>query len=422
MDLAKIQNRVAAGALMVLVMAAAIAMIPPMMFPVLKEHSEAARPRLRRRPDHRGGAAASRRHRSAHAAVDGLAQSQAGTADDPELFKTVRVLDADIRHLGTPVSVVFFCLSVLLLNYLLFRSRLVPRLISGWALVAVVPYVADGVLVMFGLLTRPRRPTVADSAIGPQRNGLGAVAARQGIPPERRRHAEPVDEDPRWPRGRAVRRLAAMQMVERPWGVVVYGAASVKAKPDLVRIRFKVIRLEQSPSESFQAASETVGEVRRALREHGVGDAAVERSRLGLKSAWEFGDERRFLGYECQASFAVESTNLDGVQALLIALVAAGANEIEAVDFDVRAKPDLRAEARRQAVAAARRKAELYAEAAGVRVGAVLHIDDIDSDNPDHRVYRGHGSYSGEASAEDLAPGHVVVNAAVILGLSISRD
>ncbi len=213
-----------------------------------------------------------------------------------------------------------------------------------------------------------------------------------------------------------------MQMIERPWGVVAFGAASVKAMPDLVRIRFQVVRLEQTPSESFAAASEAVHAVRQALRQHGVTDAAVERSRLDLKSVWDYGNQRRFLGYQCQASFAVESGDLDDVQQLLIDLVAAGANEIEAVDFDVRAKPELRAQARRQAVAAARRKAELYAEAAGVRVGAVLHIDDVDSDNPVNRLYRGHGSHTGEASAEDLAPGHVVVSASVILGLAISRD
>jgi uncharacterized protein YggE len=162
--------------------------------------------------------------------------------------------------------------------------------------------------------------------------------------------------------------------------------------------------------------------VRQALRGHGVADAAVDRSQLDLKSVWDYGNQRRFLGYRCQASFAVESTDLDDVQQLLIDLVAAGANEIEAVDFDVRAKPELRARARRDAVAAARRKADLYAEAAGVRVGAVLHIDDVDSDNPAHRLYRGHAPAQGEASAEDLAPGHVVVSAAVILGLAISRD
>ena len=213
-----------------------------------------------------------------------------------------------------------------------------------------------------------------------------------------------------------------MQMIERPWGLVTYGAASVKAMPDLVRARFKVIRLEQSPSDAFTAASEAVRTVRQALRDHSVADAAVDRSRLDLKSMWDYANQRRFLGYQCEASFAVESADLDGVQQLLIDLVAAGANEIEAVEFDVQAKPELRAEARRKAVAAARRKAELYADAAGVRVGAVLHIDDVDADNPRNEVYRGHTSYPGAASEEDLAPGHVVVSAAVMLGFAINHD
>jgi uncharacterized protein YggE len=215
--------------------------------------------------------------------------------------------------------------------------------------------------------------------------------------------------------------VARMQMIERPWGVVTYGAASVKAMPDLVRVRFKVIKLEQTPSEAFAAASDAVRTVRQALRDHGVADAAVERSRLDLKSAFDFANQRRFLGYQCQASFALESANLDDAQQLLVDLVGAGANEIEAVDFDVQAKPELRAEARRQAVAAARRKAELYAEAAGVRVGAVLHIDDVDTEQPGNQLYRGH-AYTGVASAEDLAPGHVVVSAAVMIGFSISQD
>lgn len=212
-----------------------------------------------------------------------------------------------------------------------------------------------------------------------------------------------------------------MQMIERPWGVAAYGAASVKAQPDLVRVRFRVTRLEQTPAQAFAAASDAIRAVRQALRQHEVPDAAVERSRLDLKSEWTYGNERKFLGYECKASFAVEFGNLDGVQSLLVDLVAAGANEIEAVDFDVTAKGELRAEARRQAVAASRRKAELYAEAAGVRLGAVLHIDDVDPEQVGFERYRGHGS-GGAATPEDLAPGHVVVSAAVVLGFSINNS
>jgi hypothetical protein len=152
-DLAKIQNQVAAGALMVLVMAAAIAMIPPTLFPVLKEHNE-------------GLALGYVVARAIEvvvllpAAIGPLLllsmaspQSAAGAAYDPGLFNSVRVLSQTYDTWGYFVSVVFFCLSVLLLNYLLFRSRLVPRLISGWALLALLPYLADGVAVLFGLLT-----------------------------------------------------------------------------------------------------------------------------------------------------------------------------------------------------------------------------------------------------------------------------
>jgi hypothetical protein len=93
--------------------------------------------------------------------------------------------------------------------------------------------------------------------------------------------------------------------------------------------------------------------VRSALREHGIGDAPVEGSRLDLKTATEYVDgTRKFVGYQCQAAFAVESGALDDVEPLLVDVVAAGANDIEGVDFDVAAKRELRAEARRKPAAA----------------------------------------------------------------------
>jgi uncharacterized protein YggE len=198
--------------------------------------------------------------------------------------------------------------------------------------------------------------------------------------------------------------MLVMQTVERPWGVAAYGAASVKAMPDLVRVPFKVVRVEPTPSQAFAQAYDSVHRVREVSRRHGISDRAVERSRLGLRSAWSgCGPDRKFLGYECQASFAVESGDLDNVQQPLVDIVEAGANEIEGVDFDVTSKADLRAEARRQAVAAARNKAALYAEVAGARFGHVVHIDDVDPENVGFERYRARGA-GGEPSAEDLHP------------------
>ena len=177
-----------------------------------------------------------------------------------------------------------------------------------------------------------------------------------------------------------------------------------------------------TPIEAFEAARGAVRAVRGVLRDHGIGDAAVEGSRLDLRTATEYaGGTRNFIGYQCQAAFAIESGALDDVEPFLVDIVAAGANEIEGVDFDVLAKRELRAEARRKAVVAARAKADLYAEAAGVRVGAILHIEDVDPEQPGTSRYRSHAE-AAATTAQDLAPGHIVVSAAVILGYAVARD
>lgn len=213
--------------------------------------------------------------------------------------------------------------------------------------------------------------------------------------------------------------MLSQQMVPHPWGISVYGAASVKSKPDLVRIRFRVVRVEKDPTAAFALVSEEVRAVREALRTHGVPDAAVDSSRLDLKSTWDWvNNTKRFLGYQCQAAFSVESAGLDTVQALLVDLVAAGASEIDGVEFDVTTKQQLRAQARQKAVEAARGKAELYAAAAGINLGQLMHLEDVDPEKAGAERYRGHGS-GGDTSDESLAPGHVVVSAAVILGFSI---
>ncbi|WP_308407787.1 SIMPL domain-containing protein [Streptomyces sp. RKAG337] len=101
--------------------------------------------------------------------------------------------------------------------------------------------------------------------------------------------------------------------------------------------------------------------------------------------------------------------------------VQAGANHLESVDFDMLNKPELRAQARSAAVRTARAKAELHADAAGVQLGPVIHIDDVDPESIGAGRYRGH-SDPGTVSEADLAPGAVVVSAAVVLGFSISHS
>ncbi len=205
------------------------------------------------------------------------------------------------------------------------------------------------------------------------------------------------------------------QAIEEPWGISVFGTGRVRAEPGLARVQPAVDVLESSPEEAFRRAGEAVARLREVLRRHGVPDAAVSGSRLGLTSEYDgHGGGRTLLGYRCQASYAVESRALDGLQQLIVDMVDAGAHRIDSVEFDVPDRAALRDEARRRAVAAARRGAQVYAEAADVRLGPVLHIQDAEAEPfAPFRAARG-GDPSGA-----LAPGTVEVSAGVLLGYSL---
>ncbi|CAM5451804.1 SIMPL domain-containing protein [Streptomyces violaceorubidus] len=205
------------------------------------------------------------------------------------------------------------------------------------------------------------------------------------------------------------------QAIEEPWGISVFGSGSVRAEPSLARVRPVVDVLEPSPEQAFQQAGEAVARLREVLRRHGVPDASVSGSRLGLSSEYDrHGGGRRLLGYRCQASYAVETGALDDLELLIADVVDAGAHRIDGVEFDVRDRPALLDEARRRAVGAARRKAQVYAEAADARLGPVLHIQDVESEPV--AAFR---ASAGGGPPGALAPGAVEVSARVVLGFSL---
>lgn len=135
-------GRITAGALLVLVMAGAIALIPAMLFPVLKQHNEAMAV----------GYVVARTLEVVLVLPAAITPLMLVTVDAARL-DTVRALSETKDVWTYSGSSFFFLLSVLLLNSLLYMAKLVPRWISGWALLAVVPYLADAGLVMFGVHT-----------------------------------------------------------------------------------------------------------------------------------------------------------------------------------------------------------------------------------------------------------------------------
>lgn len=210
-------------------------------------------------------------------------------------------------------------------------------------------------------------------------------------------------------------------LIEQPWGISAYGTGTVDTEPDHGVVRVAVNRTNNQPDQALEATRQAVAAVRQVLRDRSVPDANVTSSRTSIQSSWDgYGPERKFLGHQCRAEFSIRVDQLDAVEPIVVELVAAGADEVLGVDYETSQADELRTEARGRAIAAAQAKAAHYAEAAGVALGPVVHIEDVDA-GPSPVMYRLAAGAPAADGSTDFAPGQLTVSTSVALGFAITR-
>lgn len=219
--------------------------------------------------------------------------------------------------------------------------------------------------------------------------------------------------------------MYVVQSIRNPSGISVFGSYVVRVEPDVALVTFSVAHTKSEPPAAFAATRQAVADVRAYLREADVAPAEVQTSIVNLSADWQgYGKERVFLGYEARTSLSVRLTDLRRFEEILAGVVQAGANQIQSTEFQTDRLADLRAQARRGAFAAARRKGELFAEEAGVRLGEVLHVEDVNPESVRGRASHGADAASVESDGDGLqpsTPGSIQVQAAVQVLFAVQR-
>ena len=77
---------------------------------------------------------------------------QAG-APDASYFQTLGALLLEAVDWINQMLAIVFSLGALMIYYLFYQSKLIPRWLSGWGLIGATLHLASGLLVMFGSLT-----------------------------------------------------------------------------------------------------------------------------------------------------------------------------------------------------------------------------------------------------------------------------
>ena len=176
----------------------------------------------------------------------------------------------------------------------------------------------------------------------------------------------------------------ALAQTALPAAISVTGEATVSAAPDLAQIEAGVTSEAKTAREASEANNAAMGKVLQALKGAGIAEKDFQTSRLSLQpqSAPNRPGPSAIVGYRASNRVTIRLRDVTKLANVIDTLVGAGANDIGGINFMVSNASKLLDEAREQAVADARRKAEIYAKAAGVTLGAPLSISEEGSPGP----------------------------------------
>lgn len=210
----------------------------------------------------------------------------------------------------------------------------------------------------------------------------------------------------------------ALAQTMTPAAISVTGEASVSVPPDQAQIDGGVTTDARTAREASDANNAAMGKVLLALKGAGIDEKDYQTARLSLQP--QYSPNRSgaspVVGYRASNRVTVKVRDVTKVANMIDVLVGAGANDIGGINFMVSQASTLLDEARAKAIADARRKAGIYAKAAGVTLGEPLSISEEGAAPP---VFRSKMVAGGMAATAPVAQGEETLSISVSVSWAI---
>jgi uncharacterized protein YggE len=161
--------------------------------------------------------------------------------------------------------------------------------------------------------------------------------------------------------------------------VTVLGHGSVTMKPDVASLSVGVSVTKPELAAAQSEAATVMTRVLAAIRAAGVLDDDIQTSYYNVYAITKYdetGNPDGVSGYQVSNQVQVMIRDLDAVNSLLEDVVTAGANMIYGVTFGVADPTAAKSEARAEAVADAKTRAEELAAAAGMTLGQIVSMSE----------------------------------------------
>jgi hypothetical protein len=164
-------------------------------------------------------------------------------------------------------------------------------------------------------------------------------------------------------------------------GISVTGEGKVTGKPDVAKLSLGVMSESDTVQQARDQAAASMAAIIKSLKTNGVDDKDIQTQQLNIAPQYDYSNGngiQRLRGFQVTNIVNVTLRDIDKTSQAVDDAVTAGGNDtqIQSLSFTIDDTSGLQQQARAQAVADAKSKAETLAKAAGVNVGEALTISE----------------------------------------------
>ena len=195
----------------------------------------------------------------------------------------------------------------------------------------------------------------------------------------------------------------------------------VRRVPDIAVINAGVVTNSADAATAMAEIAVRMSRIFAALRKAGVADKDITTASVSLSPQYRYVENQPpvITGYQAGNSLMIRFRDIGKSGAILDALVKQGANQIGGPSLVVEKTEAAQDEARVAAIKVARARAELYANAAGMKVRRIISISESDGYSGGPAPLMAMSRMEDSSAKTEVAPGEqeIGVNVAVVFEL-----
>ncbi len=180
-----------------------------------------------------------------------------------------------------------------------------------------------------------------------------------------------------------------------PARIIVTGEGSVSVPPDYAEIASGATNQAKTAKEASDANAKVIVALNAALKNDGIAASDVQTLRFSVSPVYGTPQQNsppKLVGFSVSNELRIKVRQIDRVGEILDSLIQAGATDSGSVQFLHSNMSQVLDQARQKAMADARRKAELYAQSAGLKLGGVAWVTEVPASAAPAPLMRAYGA------------------------------